>query len=114
MISITYHNDYVVMSIGNLKRIDFLVIEKLKNHLLQIIGNTPSDIYVDLKDIKFIDSHSFAGLKYASAIAGKNGKNLYFLNVSKELSELFTLADENNDLIICSESEIEHLRVVMS
>jgi len=114
MISIVYYNDYVIMSVRNLKRIDFLVFEKLKNHLLHIIENTETDVYIDLKEIKFIDSNSFAGLKYATEIARKNSIDLFFLNVSKELSELFTLADENNDLNICPESEIENMRVVMS
>ncbi len=114
MISIIYYNDYAIMSIKNLKRIDFLVIEKLKNHLLQIIENAATDIYVDLKEIKFIDSNSFAGLRYASETARKNSIDLYFLNVSRELSELFRLSDENNDLNICPGSEIENLRVVVS
>jgi len=112
MISIVYNNDYVIMSLSNLKRIDFLVIEKLKNHLLQIIEDAATDIYIDLREVKFIDSNSFSGLKYVNDIAVKNGINLYFIYVSKELMELFTLADENNDLNIRSESEIEHLRVV--
>ena len=102
------------MSLGDLKRIDFLVFEKLKNHLLQIIEDAATDIYVDLREVKFIDSNSFSGLKYANDIAAKNGIKLYFLNVSKELMELFTLADENNDLSIRSESEIERLRVVLA
>jgi anti-anti-sigma factor len=114
MIVIIYNNDHVMMSLSNLKRIDFLVIEKLKNHLLQIIEDAATDIYVDLREVKFIDSNSFSGLKYVNDIAAKNGINLYFLNVSKELMELFTLADENNDLSIRSESEIEHLRVVLA
>jgi anti-anti-sigma factor len=102
MISIIYHNDYVIASIRNLKRIDFLVIEKLKNHLLQIIENAVADIYVDLNEIKFIDSNSFAVFKYVSEMARQNNKELYFLNVSGELSELFSLADEDNDLRICA------------
>ena len=114
MISIVYNNDYVVMSLGDLKRIDFLVIEKLKNHLLQVIENATADIYLDIKEVKFIDSNSFAGFKYVSDFAVKNGINLYFVNVSKELMELFTLADENNDLNIRSEREVEHLRAVLA
>lgn len=114
MISIVYNNDYVVMSLGDLKRIDFLVIEKLKNHLLNVIENATADIYLDIKEVKFIDSNSFAEFKYVSDIAVKNGINLYFVNVSKELMELFTLADENNDLNIRSEREVEHLRAVLA
>lgn len=114
MISIIYNNDHAIMSLSNLKRIDFLVIEKLKNHLLQIIEDAATDIYVNLREVKFIDSNSFSGLKYVNNIAVKNGIRLYFLNVSKELLELFTLADENNDLSIRSESEVEHLRVVLA
>ncbi len=113
MISIIYYDDYVIVSVRNLKRIDFLVIEKLKNHLLQILENTATDIYVDLKEIKFIDSNSFAGFKYVSEIARRNNTELYFLNVSNELSELFSLADENNDLRICSESEVGKMRVLV-
>ncbi|UCH15165.1 MAG: STAS domain-containing protein [Bacteroidales bacterium] len=114
MISIVYNDDYVVMSLGDLRRIDLLVIEKLKNHLLHVIENATADIYLDLKEVKFIDSNSFAGFKSASDIAVKNGINLYFVNVSKELMELFTLADENNDLNIRSESEVDHLRAVLA
>jgi anti-anti-sigma factor len=113
MISIIYYGDYVIVSIRNLKRIDFLVIEKLKNHLLQIMENTAADIYLDLKEIKFIDSYSFAGFKYVSEIARQNNTELYFLNVSNELSELFGLADEDNDLRICHESEVGKVRVLV-
>ena len=114
MISFAYNNDYVIMSLSDLKRIDFLVFEKLKSHLLQIIEDAAADIYVDLRKVKFIDSNSFSGLKYVNDIAMKKGINLYFINVSRELMELFTLADENNDLSIPSESEIEQLRVVLA
>ncbi len=112
MICIVYNNDCVIMSLRNLKRIEFLVIEKLKNHLLQIIWDTAKDIYVDLREVKFIDSNSFSGLKHVNDIALQNGINLYFINVSKDLMELFALADENSDLNIRSENEIEQLRVV--
>lgn len=102
------------MSLSDLKRIDFLVFEKLKSHLLQIIEDAAADIYVDLREVKFIDSNSFSGLKYVNDIAMKKGINLYFINVSRELMELFTLADEDNELNIRSASEIEDLRVVLA
>jgi anti-anti-sigma regulatory factor len=114
MISIVYNDDYVIMSLSDLKRIDFLVFEKLKSHLLQIIDDAEADIYVDLREVKFIDSNSFSGFKYVNDVAMKNGINLYFINVSRELMELFTLADEDNDLNIRSASEVEHLRVVLA
>lgn len=114
MISIVYNNDYVIMSLGDLKRIDFLVFEKLKNHLLQIIEDTSADIYIDLREVRFIDSNSFSGLKNINDVAINNGIYLYFINVSRELMELFTLADEDNELNIRSASEIEHLRVVLA
>jgi len=114
MISIVNYNDYVIMSLSDLKRIDFLVFEKLKSHLLQIIEDAAADIYVDLREVKFIDSNSFSGLKYVNDIAMKKGINLYFINVSRELMELFTLADEDNELNIRSASEIEDLRVVLA
>ena len=113
MISIIYYGDYVIVSIRNLKRIDFLVIENLKNHLLQIVENSETDIYVDLKEIKFIDSHSFAGFKFVSEVVRQNNTELYFLNVSNELSELFGLADEYNELRICTESEVGKMRVLV-
>jgi anti-anti-sigma factor len=113
MISIIYYGDYVIVSIRNLKRIDFLVIENLKNHLLQIVENSETDIYVDLKEIKFIDSHSFAGFKFVSEVARQNNTELYFLNVSNELTELFRLADENNELTICIETEVGKMRVLV-
>jgi anti-anti-sigma regulatory factor len=114
MISIVYNDDYVIMSLGDLTRIDFLVFEKLKSHLLQIIEDAEADIYVDLREVKFIDSNSFSGFKYVNDVAIRNGINLYFVNVSRELMELFSLGDEENDLKIRSESEIEHLRVVLA
>ena len=114
MISIVYHNDFVTMSFGDLRRIDFLVFEKLRDHLLQIIENAATDIYLDLREVKFIDSNSFSGFKYVSDIAVKKGINLYFVNVSRDLMELFTLADEDSDLNIRSETEVEHLRAVLA
>ena len=112
MIVIAYKNDHVIMSLSDLKRIDFLVFEKLKSHLLQIIEDAEVDIYVDLREVKFIDSNSFSGFKYVNDVAIKNRISLYFINVSRELMELFTLADEDNDLNISRASEIELLRVV--
>jgi anti-anti-sigma regulatory factor len=114
MISIVYNDDFIIMSLGDLTRIDFLVFEKLKSHLLQIIEDAEADIYVDLREVKFIDSNSFSGFKYVNDVAIRSGFNLYFINVSRELMELFSLGDEENDLNIRSESEIEHLRVVLN
>lgn len=112
MISIVYNNDHVLMSLGDLKRIDFLVFEKLKSHLLQIIEDAAADIYIDLREVKFMDSNTFSGFKHVNGIAIEKGINLYFINVSRELMELFRLADEDNDLKIRCVSEIEHLRFV--
>jgi anti-anti-sigma regulatory factor len=114
MISIVYNDDFIIMSLGDLTRIDFLVFVKLKSHLLQIIEDAEADIYVDLREVKFIDSNSFSGFKYVNDVAIRKGFNLYFINVSRELMELFSLGDEENDLNIRSESEIEHLRVVLN
>lgn len=112
MINIEHFNDTIIVSLNKIRRIDFLVFEKLKNQLLQIIESTSNDVYFDLSDVLFIDSNSFAGLKSINHVAVKNGIKLNFINVTDELIELFILVDENNDFRIYSKNEVEHLRVI--
>ncbi len=112
MITIEQFSDTIIVSLNKLKRIDFLVFEKLKNHLLQIIECTSNDVFFDLSGVIFIDSNSFAGLKSINDIALSEGIKLGFINVSEELTELFNLVDEKNAFNIYSEEEMEHLRVM--
>ena len=113
MITIKHFDDTIIVSLNKLKRIDFLVFEKLKNQLLQIIESASHDIYFDLSGVIFIDSNSFAGLKSINEIAIRNGLKLGFINVSKELRELFNLVDEKNVFSIFSKNEMEDLRVML-
>ncbi len=112
MINIEHFNDTIIVSLNKLRRIDFLIFEKLRNRLLQIIESTSNDVYFDLSNVLFIDSNSFSGLKFIIYQAAENGIKFGFINVSDELIELFNLVDEKNIFRIYRKNEIEQLRVI--
>ena len=112
MINIEHFSDTIVVSFNKLRRLDFLVFEKLKRRLLQIIESTSSDIYFDLSNVLFIDSNSFAGLKYVIYHAAEKGVKFGFINVSEELVELFNLVDEDNIFRIYRKIDVEQLRII--
>lgn len=112
MITIEHFDDTIIVSLNKIRRIDFLVFEKLKKHMLQIIGSTSNDVFFDLSDVLFIDSNSFAGLKSINDVAIQSGVKLGFINVSEELIELFNLVNENNIFRIYSKNEVENMRVM--
>ena len=97
---------------GITRRLNYLAMEKLRNHLLYQIGGPVKEIYLDLKVISFIDSDSFDFLKKVSQIASSSSKTFKVFNVSEELNELFDLVNEDDSIIIATLDEVDRLQQI--
>jgi anti-anti-sigma factor len=90
-----YRNYYV--SFNQLDKINFLIIEDIKNKLFEIIRNPRSHLVLDLSNIKFIDSAGFAALDLLTRISKIFGSSVTLIKVGSEVSELIELTRKFND-----------------
>ena len=88
--------DSIILSIYNTKKINFLKINALKNQIVNSLKSSCKKIFIDLEGIHFIDSQSFDCLRFANDLALLNDSELYFINVSEDLKELFSLIDKDS------------------
>ncbi len=110
MIFSELQNATVIITLGNIKRLNYLATEKLKNHLLYQIEGPVKEVYLDLKGVSFIDSSSFDFLKKAGQIASSASKTFKVFNVSEELKELFDLVNKDVSIAISTREEMANLQ----
>lgn len=76
-------------------KINILNSNKIENLLTNIINHSKNNLILDLTNIKFIDSTGFSLLHKIRIKSFINNSNLNYINVSKEIEELFNLIDFN-------------------
>jgi anti-anti-sigma factor len=97
MIRKEYKNSYIIYTLKNGKRIDILNSEIIKEIIEKDILRTDSrkkiKFVINLKGIKFIDSHGFRVLLELIGISKIYNNQLYFANISDEVRELIQLLE---------------------
>lgn len=79
----------------HVNKINILNSNKIENLLTDIIDNQINNLTLDLSNVKFIDSTGFSLLHKIRIKSFINNSNVNYINVSKELEELFNLIGFN-------------------
>ena len=93
---ITFHvNKINILNSNKIENLLTDIIDNQINDLTNIIDNQINDLTLDLTNVKFIDSTGFSLLHKIRIKSFINNSNVNYINVSKELEELFNLIDFN-------------------
>jgi anti-anti-sigma factor len=79
----------------HVSKINILNSNKIEKLLTNIIDNQINNLTLDLINVKFIDSTGFSLLHKIRIKSFINDSNVNYINVSKELEELFNLIGFN-------------------
>jgi anti-anti-sigma factor len=98
MIQKEYKNSYIIYTLNRGKRIDILnsdiIKEIIEKDILRTDRGKKIKFVINLKGIKFIDSHGFRILLELIGISKiYNNNQLYFANISDEVRELIQLLE---------------------
>ncbi len=100
MIRKEYKNSYIIYTLKRVKRIDILNSDIIKEIIEKDILRTDSKkkikLVINLRGIKFIDSHGFRVLVELIGISKIYNNQLYFANISDEVRELIQLLELKN------------------
>jgi anti-anti-sigma regulatory factor len=95
MIRKEYIDKYIIYSFNNAKRLDILntniIKEIIEKDIRRISINSKNTPVINLKGIKFIDSHGFRVFLGLIILSDIYNKPLYFSNISGEVKELIHL-----------------------
>lgn len=98
-----YIKSNIVYTLRKVKRIDILNADIIKEIIEKDIfkkgKNQNTNLVLDLKGIKFIDSYGFRILIRLARVSDIYNRHLYFANVSKEVNELVNLLKLDNIFI---------------
>jgi ABC-type transporter Mla MlaB component len=89
------------ISFNQLDKINILIIEDIKRKLFEIIRNPRSHLFLDLSNIKFIDSSGFAAIDLLTRVSKIFGSSVTLIKVGIEVKELIELARKFNGYDIC-------------
>lgn len=84
-------NDTIVVNLKDTNRLNSLITEPVKEHLLELFNKPNVNLVFDLKGISFIDSSGFGVFLSALKAASNNYGQFKICNVDSEVMELFKL-----------------------
>jgi hypothetical protein len=109
MFSVEYFNQIVVITAYNIRRINFIYIEKLRKLVLQSIKQSCKKVIINLVGVRLINPGAIETLKFLSGIAANLGIELLFINVDDELCNQILKFDNEKAICICRLEEIGEL-----
>jgi anti-sigma B factor antagonist len=83
--------DILVVSLKKTTRLNALIVEAVKDQLLEFYNKPNARVVFDLKGIKYIDSSGFGVFLSAVKAANNNYGQFKICNVNPEVMELFRL-----------------------
>lgn len=95
--------DILVVKLKNAQRLSALIVEPVKDQLLEYFNKAKTRLVFDLQGITFIDSSGFSVLLSAMKAANNNYGQFKICNVSSEVMELFKLLQLHHVLEIYTE-----------
>ncbi len=84
-------NDIIVVKFKDTNRLNAIITEPVKEHLLEFFNKPNVNLIFDLQGITFIDSSGFGVFLSAMKAANNNYGQFKICNVDKDLMELFKL-----------------------
>ena len=100
-------NSSMIISVTGTGRLNFLNVDELIKDVDSMINSSCRMIYLNLKGVSFIDSKAFESLMKINEQCSQYAIDFKCCNVSDELKELFALVNNDNQIKICSPSEMK-------
>lgn len=104
----------VNISFDNIDKINCLVIDEIKNGLLDIIRTPRTHVLLNMSKIRFIDSAGFQALNQLENIGRNYGSSLSIVNPHKELVEIIELEKLHNifKINVLEKKQVEKVHVL--
>jgi anti-anti-sigma regulatory factor len=109
MFSVEYFNQVVIITSIKVRRINFLLIEKLRKLIIQVMKQPCNKIVLNLVGVQLIQPGAVETLKMLCGMASNLGIELILVNINSELDQQISKVDYNNQLKICRLQEVEEI-----
>lgn len=113
MFSVEYFNQVVILTSFKVRRINFLLIEKLRKLIVQAMKQPCKKIVLNLVGVQIIQPGAVETLKMLCGMASNLGIELILVNINTELQEQICRVDYNNQLKICRLQEVEEIAALV-
>jgi anti-sigma B factor antagonist len=91
LLEVTRENNKAVGTIVDTDRLNATIAPSVKEQLNTTLNDSDTDFFLDLQNIKFIDSTGIGVLISALKTARQNNGNFYLTHVNKEVMDLLSL-----------------------
>lgn len=109
MFSVEYYNQVVIITSFKVRRINFLVIERLRKLLIQAMKQPCNKIVLNLVGVQIIQPGAVERLKMLSTMASTFGIKLVLANINSELEPQIANVDYQHQLTICRLQEVDEI-----
>ncbi len=109
MFSVEYFNQVVLITSFKIRRINFLLIERLRKLIIQAMKQPCNKIVLNLIGVQIIQPGAIETLKMLCGMASNLGIELILVNINSELAEQISRIDYNSQLKICRLQEVEEI-----
>lgn len=109
MFSVEYFNQVVIITSFKVRRVNFLLIEKLRKLIIQAMKQPCNKIVLNLVGVQIIQPGAVETLKMLCELASNLGIELILANINTELQEQISKIDYRNQLKICRLQEVEEI-----
>lgn len=109
MFSVEYYNHVVIITAYNIRRLNFIYIEKLRKLILQSIKKSCNKVIINMIGVRLIEAGAIETLKLLSGIATNIGIELILINVDDELQNQIVKNDDQKQIQISTLEEIREL-----
>jgi anti-anti-sigma regulatory factor len=109
MFTVEYFNQVVVITSLKVRRVNFLLIERLRKLIIQAMKQPCRKIVLNLVGVQIIQPGAVETLKMLCGMASSLGIELVMVNINAELHEQIKRVDYKNQLKICRLQEVEEI-----
>jgi anti-anti-sigma regulatory factor len=113
MFSVEYFNQVVLLTSFKVRRINFLIIEKLRKLIIQAMKQPCHKIVLNLVGVQIIQPGAVETLKMLRGMASNLGIELILVNINSELQEQIARVDYRNQLKICRLQDVEEINAIV-
>ena len=109
MFSVEYFNQVVLITSFKVRRVNFLLIEKLRKLIIQAMKQPCNKIVLNMVGVQIIQPGAIETLKMLYGMASNLGIELILVNINNELAEQISRIDYSSQLKICKLQEVEEI-----
>ena len=113
MFSVEYFNQVVLITSFKVRRINFLLIEKLRKLVIQAMKQPCNKIVLNLVGVQIIQPGAVETLKLLRSMASNLGIELILVNINDELQDQIAKVDYQKQLKICRLQEVEEISAMV-